>query len=51
MNWTDDQASTLTLTYNNGLVKTIEDYGMIGNYGLILLYNKLQALRFNQDWK
>lgn len=51
VNWTDDQSSILTITYNDGHVKTIKDYGMIGTYGLDRLYQLLFALRFNQDWK
>ena len=49
--WTDDQTSTLTVTYNNGQVKKIKDYGLIGTYGLDRLYQLLFALRFNQTWK
>lgn len=51
VNWTDDQTSTLFITYNNGEIKTIKDYGLVGTYGLKLLYKKLFDLRFNQDWK
>ena len=51
VSWTDDQTSTLTVTYNNGKIKTITDYGMIGTFGLDRLYQLLFALRFNQHWK
>lgn len=51
VNWTDDQTCKLKITYNNGQVKTIRDYGLIGTYGLDRLYQLLFALRFNQDWK
>jgi hypothetical protein len=47
---TDDQTGDLKITYNNGKVKTISDYGMIGTYGLKTLYKKLAELRFNQKW-
>lgn len=49
--WTDDQTCTLTITYNNGQVKKIRDYGLIGTYGLDRLYQILFELRFNQEWK
>lgn len=51
VNWTDDQSCTLTVTYNNGQVKTIHDYGLLGTFGLNRLYQKLFGLRDNQDWK
>lgn len=51
VNWTDDQTSTLTITYDNGQTKKIEDYGLIGTYGLDRLYQMLFELRFNQNWK
>jgi hypothetical protein len=51
VDWTDDQTCTLTVTYGNGRVKTITDYGLIGTYGLDRLYQLLFELRFNQDWK
>lgn len=49
--WTDDQSSTLKITYNNGKVKEIKDYGLIGTYGLDRIYSLLFDLRFNQNWK
>ncbi|MFD1601469.1 DUF6438 domain-containing protein [Flavobacterium artemisiae] len=48
---TDDQTGNLKITFNNGQVKTISDYGMVGTYGLKNLYEKLAALRFSQKWK
>lgn len=51
VNWTDDQSCTLTITYDNGKRKKITDYGLIGSYGLGIIYNKLFALRKNQKWK
>jgi len=49
--WTDDQTCILTITYNNGQVKTISDYGLIGTFGLDRLYELMFNLRFNQNWK
>lgn len=51
VNWTDDQTAILKITYNNGQVKQINDYGMMGTYGLDRLYQLISDLRFNQDWK
>ncbi|HEY6161937.1 MAG TPA: DUF6438 domain-containing protein [Bacteroidia bacterium] len=51
VNWTDDQSVTLTITYDNGKVKTIEDYGLIGTFGLNRVYNMLYGFRENQNWK
>ncbi|AZA93179.1 Uncharacterised protein [Chryseobacterium nakagawai] len=51
VNWTDDHSSTLKITYNNGKIKEIKDYGLIGTYGLDRVYSLLFDLRFNQDWK
>jgi len=51
VSWTDDQTSILTVTYNNGQVKKIQDYGLIGTYGLDKLYQMLFNLRNNQKWK
>lgn len=41
---------TLKITYGNGQIKTIEDYGMFGSYGLKKVYDILFDLRFNQEW-
>jgi len=49
--WTCDQSCILTVTYNNGKVKKINDYGLKGTSGLINLYGLMFNLRFNQDWK
>lgn len=48
---TDDQTGNLKITYNNGKVKEISDYGMVGTYGLQMLYQKLAETRFNEKWK
>jgi hypothetical protein len=51
VNWTDDQTCTLKVTYDNGMTKTIIDYGEIGTNGLRMVYNQLFSLRKNQSWK
>ena len=51
---TDNPSSTLTIVYNTGKIKKIkkiEDYGLVGTYGLKKLYKILFNLRFNQDWE
>ncbi|NUY79650.1 hypothetical protein HUK80_01985 [Flavobacterium sp. MAH-1] len=48
---TDDQTGNLKVIFNNGKVKTVHDYGMIGTNGLKILYEKLAELRFNQKWR
>ncbi|WP_148042749.1 DUF6438 domain-containing protein [Pedobacter jejuensis] len=45
--WTDDQTATLTITFKNGLKKTIRDYGMQGKFGLSALYSKMTSLAVN----
>jgi len=50
VDWTDDQSSTLKITYDNGKTKLIEDYGLIGTYGLDRLYQMLFELRTNEKW-
>jgi len=49
--WTDDRTGILKITYNNGNIKTISDYGMVGTYGLKSVYELLEDLRFNQKWE
>ena len=51
VSWTDDQTSTLKITYDNGKVKTIEDYGLIATFGLCQAYKILFNLRGSQEWK
>jgi hypothetical protein len=41
----------LKVTYSDGEVKKIVDYGRFGTYSLKTLYSQLEALRFNQKWK
>lgn len=45
VNWTDDQSSSLTITYDGGKVKTINDYGMLGTFGLSRANDLLFDLR------
>lgn len=49
--WTDDQSSTLKITYENGKTKIINDYGLIGTFGLNRVYQLLFDLRENQIWR
>ncbi|MGI4871264.1 MAG: DUF6438 domain-containing protein [Janthinobacterium lividum] len=49
--WTDDQTMQLEVTFTNGQVKRIKDYGGVGTQGLANLYNQLFALRETQAWK
>ena len=48
---TDDQTGILKITYDNGKVKNIYDYGMAGTLGLSRLYKIFLKLRVNQKWK
>jgi hypothetical protein len=50
VDWTDDQTSTLKITYDGGKTKSITDYGLMGTYGLDRLYQLLFELRGNQNW-
>ncbi|GGD29105.1 DUF6438 domain-containing protein [Hyunsoonleella pacifica] len=43
--------STLKVTFKDGDVKFIYDYGMKGTKTLVELYKILDSLRFNQKWK
>jgi hypothetical protein len=47
---TDQPTSWLTITYDNGKVKRIKDYGEEGTYGLMALYKLLFRIRSNQSW-
>lgn len=51
VHWTDDQRCTLKITYDNGKIMAIKDYGLIGTYGLNRVYDILFKLRENQEWK
>ena len=47
----DAQQATLTITYDNGKIKTITDNGMNATQSLTYLHRLLFNLRKNQDWK
>ena len=49
--WTDALEGSLTITYNNGTVKQIDDYGLIGTYGLAALQRTLIGVRNLKHWK
>jgi hypothetical protein len=49
--WTDDQESKLKITYDDGKIKMIKDYGLMGTFGLNRVYVLLFNLRENQEWK
>src|SRR5690606_38777646 len=49
--WTDNQSSTLKITYDNGKVKSIQEYGLVGTFGLSRVYEILFDLRENQKWE
>jgi len=47
---TDMPSVTVVITYDNGKVKKIYDYGLRGTYGLHEVYKMLFSLRFTQKW-
>jgi len=49
--YTDAPRASLIITYDNGKVKQISDYGLSGTYGLRTLYRYMGELRFNQKWE
>jgi hypothetical protein len=51
VNWTDDQTVVLEVTFQDGQVKKIRDYGGIGTFGLKNLYAQFFKLRETQSWK
>ena len=42
---------TLKITYDGGKIKIINDFGLVGTYGLKRVYDMLFKLRFNQNLK
>jgi Domain of unknown function (DUF6438) len=48
--WTDDQGSSLSITFADGRRVKISDYGMIGTFGLENLYEQLLELRNTVKW-
>lgn len=51
VDWSDDQTVNLEVTFSDGQVKKIRDYGAIGTSGLANLYAQLYRLRESQSWK
>jgi hypothetical protein len=51
VSWSDQQTAILKITYNNGEIKTITDYGMKESFSLAGLYTMLLNLRDTQQWK
>lgn len=49
--WTDDQTGTLKVTYDDGKVKTITDYGLQGTYGLRHIHKLFYDLRLSGGWE
>jgi hypothetical protein len=47
----DEQTSYLTITYDNGRMKKIIDYGLSGTTELENLYEEFFELRNNQRWR
>jgi len=47
VNWTDDQAGTLKIIYENGDVKDIYDYGLFGTINLRVIYKKFFEINKN----
>lgn len=47
---TDNPTAEITITYDDGKVKKIRDYGERGTYGLRTLYRLMDELRFSQKW-
>jgi hypothetical protein len=51
VSWTDALEGLIRITYDNGKVKDINDYGIIGTYGLAALQRNLMELTTSQHWK
>lgn len=47
----DQQRTSLKITFDSGKIKMISDYGLEGTYGLKRLYELISDLRKNQTWK
>ncbi len=48
--WTDDRTASLHIRFDKGRVKSIEDYGEIGTYGLVALYDLFEKFRRTLPW-
>lgn len=51
VNWTDDQSIRVDVTYDDGTVKSIRDYGKVGTFGLRALYGRIFLLRKSIKWR
>lgn len=51
VNGMDNFTLTMTIKYDHGKTKIIEDYGMIGTYGLRNVYRQLHQIYKNSNWK
>jgi hypothetical protein len=51
VDWTDDATCWLTVTFSDGSVKKIKDYGEIGTFGLRRLYALFSEMRDKEDWR
>jgi len=51
VDWTDDATCWLTVTFSDGSVKKIKDYGEVGTFGLRTLYSLFLELRDKEDWR
>jgi pimeloyl-ACP methyl ester carboxylesterase len=48
--WTDTGVSTLKIDYQDGMSVRIDDYGSLGTFGLLALYQFLGGLIDSQHW-
>jgi hypothetical protein len=51
VDWTDDRTCILSVCFDDGTRKTIEDYGAQGTYSLSHMYELLHELRESQAWR
>jgi len=51
VDWTDDATCWLTVTFSDGSVKKIKDYGEIGTFGLRSIYALFTEMRDKEDWR
>ncbi len=49
--WSDDSEMLTTIVFKDGSSRTIDDYGMVGTFGLMSLYDKVIAIAAETDWK
>ena len=50
VNWTDDQTTDITVTYKEGLVKLVSDYGGVETFSLQELYKKFYTIIKQTKW-